>query len=1503
MLYPEYNSYKTQKASTKLNSLIILFLIISNFLLMNCAAPARGDESVDNPPTIKDNAIIFEHTKFNGGATNKNGDLFIQYYSEENYYYIPESILFYGLSKNDRYCFMNESSYTKRENIDIYEVIDFVGYYNIHEIYDSKNLFVSMKDDFIGGDQYLFSINSYNSIVELHNFNNYSDIKRYIWDFNDFFNLTDEDYNFPCQREIYKLNGLSLYAIAFIPYSIINQNFKDINFIKKFTFKSFDEDTYQEIKSIKFDNFIDRRIISTFFMDDSGILVTISCKVNQNPENHIFNFFNQNLQSIGNELLINSHNLLDDNNKDNLYFKPIYLKNKFVMIAHKFDNIFFDWNRWSMVYNYDIHFDLYNINVFSQVTKINDDNDDSPFKISTHRIVIVDFTKISDTKLAFINYNPIDNYVSNQNDFKNELYIKIIKIFPDYSGFEIINFDFFNLEDYIIKTPLSSFAHNGFLLFTSTAFRQKEISNPEDEINYFSMLIIFGYPNGTDSTINIYEYLSIDEEDDSNYSDEFYKFLFKNYTIENNCIRYIADNRIKLISIPEEIIIKEKKINDNDASTENEINELKSNSFMSSENKYILKQNTTLIKTSEYYYIDYQFMAKESEDVGEEIYYGRINRLKFKLCHDYCGTCNELSINIEEQKCLSCLPEYQYDYQYFQKIKDNILPLNCAPEGYYFEDNYLTSCDYENVNARHYNDIIINKKICFKANFCPSSYPNYNETTRECFYCDYERFKNGECSANNLTMDSCTQCDYECFKIGGCNFNDFNTTNDDFYERIKSGGYLTNYDGYSNMELYNGNGYAFQIITTNYEQYNLHTFNQRNFSIIDLGECTDIIKQKNSIDPNEDLVILKYENYGPVSNGNEKSVQYEVYLKNSTTKLDLSVCQETNIDIYIPIELDPETKELYESLKEQGYNLFDINDKFYHDICTLYTSPDGTDVVLLDRINEIYEKNKFDCQDNCEYSSYSPETEYLKCECKVTSGEKIETKEPTKITGKNVAKSFFNVLKYSNYKVLRCYNLVFRKITIKKNAGSILANIYFIGYIISFLIFLYKKMSYLEEEIEKLLYDDDNINRNDTARMNKDDISIYKKNSKEEDYFEEEIKENEEISEQKIEEISEEKKGNEDNKDNGDNIEVEIIQIKKKKKEPLNKTVKDNKIENNVRHSYYKKYFDNYMKGEKKIYKKKPKNNFKNNIKNNVITMKENISEHKNLSSKESKDISSKRVSIFEKEKYNSMFKNEKSRRNESEKESKKSRSVKSSKKSESEVTEKNDLTDYELNELEYEEALDLDNRNFFHIYWYLLKREHIILFTFIMKNDYNFFSIKLSKLFLAVCSDMAFNVFFFSDESMHNLYVSGGEYNFIDQFAQMVYSTIISQILQIYVNYLTMTDIHYYQLKELKKEGKLSREIILSTIKCIKIKIIVYFTSTFVFFLFFWYTASAFCAVYPNTQGIFIGDSYMSFLMGLLYPFALYLIPTALRYISLKSKKRKNLDILYSLSEKVPFF
>ena len=229
--------------------------------------------------------------------------------------------------------------------------------------------------------------------------------------------------------------------------------------------------------------------------------------------------------------------------------------------------------------------------------------------------------------------------------------------------------------------------------------------------------------------------------------------------------------------------------------------------------------------------------------------------------------------------------------------------------------------------------------------------------------------------------------------------------------------------------------------------------------------------------------------------------------------------------------------------------------------------------------------------------------------------------------------------------------------------------------------------------------------------------------------------------------------------------------------------------------------------------------------------------------------------------------------------------------------------TDYELNDLDYFNALELDNRNFLRIYWYLIKREHLIIFTFFNKNDYNIFSVKLSKLFLAICTDMAFNVFFFSDESMHNIYVSGGKYDYIGQLAQMIYSTIISQILQTFINFLTMTDIHYYRIKETLKEKNVDRKQFLFLIKCIKYKINIFYIFSFLLFLFFWYLISAFCAVYKNTQKIFIIDSISSFIMGLIYPFVLYLAPAGLRIISLKAKTKKNLKFLYILSDKIPFF
>ena len=163
----------------------------------------------------------------------------------------------------------------------------------------------------------------------------------------------------------------------------------------------------------------------------------------------------------------------------------------------------------------------------------------------------------------------------------------------------------------------------------------------------------------------------------------------------------------------------------------------------------------------------------------------------------------------------------------------------------------------------------------------------------------------------------------------------------------------------------------------------------------------------------------------------------------------------------------------------------------------------------------------------------------------------------------------------------------------------------------------------------------------------------------------------------------------------------------------------------------------------------------------------------------------------------------------------------------------------------------------------------------------------------------MAMNVFFFSDETMHKMYLDYGKYNFIQQIPQIVYSTIISQLIEIFLCYLSLTDKHYYQIKNANKVKKSS---MIGIMKCIQLKVIFFFVFTSVMFIFYWYLITCFCSVYRNTQIAFIKDSLLSFLLSSLIPFGIYLIPSLLRIIALKTNKYK-LECVYLFSNLIPFF
>ena len=138
--------------------------------------------------------------------------------------------------------------------------------------------------------------------------------------------------------------------------------------------------------------------------------------------------------------------------------------------------------------------------------------------------------------------------------------------------------------------------------------------------------------------------------------------------------------------------------------------------------------------------------------------------------------------------------------------------------------------------------------------------------------------------------------------------------------------------------------------------------------------------------------------------------------------------------------------------------------------CTKYTTEDGTDMTLADRKKYIYEAimSEVNCQENCEFSSYNPENRNLNCKCKIE--ENINTVDYKKFSIKKLYNTFYDVLKYSNYKVIMCYKLVFDKNIFSYNKGFWILFILFILYLTQLMIYLYKKISPLKLNIAKLYF-------------------------------------------------------------------------------------------------------------------------------------------------------------------------------------------------------------------------------------------------------------------------------------------------------------------------------------------------------------------------------------------------------------------------------------------------
>ena len=221
---------------------------------------------------------------------------------------------------------------------------------------------------------------------------------------------------------------------------------------------------------------------------------------------------------------------------------------------------------------------------------------------------------------------------------------------------------------------------------------------------------------------------------------------------------------------------------------------------------------------------------------------------------------------------------------------------------------------------------------------------------------------------------------------------------------------------------------------------------------------------------------------------------------------------------------------------------------------------------------------------------------------------------------------------------------------------------------------------------------------------------------------------------------------------------------------------------------------------------------------------------------------------------------------------------------------------EYELNTLPYDRAILIDKRSYIIFYFSLLKTKHLFMFSFCPSNDHNSSIIKIFLFFFSFTIYFTINGLFFDDATMHRIYEDRGSFNFIYQIPQIIYSFLISSILNSLIKSLSLSEKNILILKQEKNIENLEKKA-RETLECLYYKFISFFITSFILLLFFWYYLGCFCAVFQNTQLHLIKDSLISFGLTLLYPILLYLIPGIFRIPALRAEK-KDRETMYKFSK-----
>ena len=633
--------------------------------------------------------------------------------------------------------------------------------------------------------------------------------------------------------------------------------------------------------------------------------------------------------------------------------------------------------------------------------------------------------------------------------------------------------------------------------------------------------------------------------------------------------------------------------------------------------------------------------------------------------------------------------------------------------------------------------------------------------------------------------------------------------------------------------------YVYEITSTDC------TYVKQDLGRVRLGNCAKVLKDYYGIDRNDPLYILKVDAFVDGKIG--PKTEYEVYypFTDKLHQLDISICEGIDISIDVPINITIDNIDKY-----------DRNSGYYNDICYKYTNENGADVTLEDRQEEFGRYNRSICDENCRLVGVDSNNERAECSCDLVFNIPFASQI---VVNKDKLYKFMNIKNIANFKIMICYKLFFSSEGIKENIGFYCLLLTLVVYFICLIYFYkkdYKPLKVIVNEIVFAKKNEKYLEKKYKFKFDKRKKSVFRS------YIQNKKLENQ-LDALKLFQEEKNKNNNLDNKNNSD------LLNKQEKKDEINKTKNEtiNPVEETKEKEIRKANSNSsgLVNKENNIKNAPPIRN-KNRTKNKIDIVKYNSSTKMTLNSKRNS------IHIINK-KYFEKF---------NEKQKKKIRFILS-------------YIDAELNDLSYKKAVEDDNRTYFQYYYSLLITNHTFIKIF-NKRDYNAYSIKVLLFFFDFASNYAVNALFFTDDTMHQIYKDSGDYNIIYQLPQIIYSTIISVIIDNIISYLGLSQDDILSVKHVKKVKDVERRA-KEVLRTLHIKFIFFFIINFIFITIFWYYLGCFCAVYTNTQFHLIKDTLISFGTSSITPLGKSLIPGIFRIPTLH-KYGKGKKVIYLLSQ-----